>query len=65
MIKSKKIWLVSFPLFKYKDDVKDLARKANLKIVDARFKSAYKPEMVIAEAEAPKLTLKPVKKAKE
>ena len=33
----KNIWYVEFPTFQYKEDVKELARKNDLKVVDARF----------------------------
>ena len=32
-----KIWYVEFPTYQYNEDVKELARKNNLKIVDAIF----------------------------
>lgn len=47
-----KIWYVEFPTYKYNEDVKELARKNNLKIVDAIFQG----ENEQCE-EAPKLTL--------
>ena len=30
------VWYLDFPAFQYNEDVKDLARKNNLKIIDAR-----------------------------
>ena len=36
------IWYVEFPTFQYNEDVKDLARKNNLKIIDARFQGENK-----------------------
>jgi hypothetical protein len=51
-IDARKVWFVKFPLFKYKEDVKDLARRNNLKIVDFRYKSDAKQV-----ANAPELTL--------
>ncbi len=36
------IWYVEFPTFQYNEDVKDLARKNNLKIIDARFQGDNK-----------------------
>lgn len=36
------IWYVEFPTYKYKEDVKELARKAGLKIVDAKFQGKNK-----------------------
>ena len=45
-------WYVNFPTFQYVEDVKDLARRNNLKIVDAVFQGNEK------QCEnAPKLTL--------
>jgi hypothetical protein len=35
---SAKVWYVEHPLSQYEEDVKALARKKGLKIVDARFK---------------------------
>jgi len=46
-------WFVEFPTHRYVEDVKALARKAGLKIVDARYQGKEpQPE------DAPKLTLK-------
>ena len=45
------IWYVEFPTFQYNEDVKDLARKNNLKIIDARFQGDNKQC-----EKAPKLT---------
>ena len=36
------IWFLEFPTFQYNEDVKDLARKNNLKIIDARFQGENK-----------------------
>ena len=36
------VWYVEFPTFQYNEDVKDLARKNNLKIIDARFQGENK-----------------------
>ena len=47
------VWYVEFPTFQYNEDVKDLARKNNLKIIDARFQGDNKQC-----EKAPKLTLK-------
>lgn len=47
-----KKWFVEFPTYQYVEDVKELARKNNLKIIDARFQGNEK------QCEnAPKLTL--------
>ena len=47
------IWYVEFPTFQYNEDVKDLARKNNLKIIDAIFQGENKQCEKV-----PKLTLK-------
>ncbi len=47
------VWFVGFPTFRYKEDVKVLARKAGLKIVDAK----YQGDAPQCE-KPPKLTLK-------
>jgi hypothetical protein len=39
---AKKTWYVVFPTYQYNEDVRDLALKKNLKIVDARFKGSNK-----------------------
>ena len=36
------IWFLEFPTFQYNEDVKELARKNNLKIIDARFQGDEK-----------------------
>ena len=43
---ARKIWLVEHPLFQYKEDVKQLARKNDLKIVDLAFKGSIAPEFL-------------------
>jgi len=48
-----KVWYVEFPTYRYEEDVKATARKAGLKVVDAKFKGDNKQC-----ANAPKLTLK-------
>ena len=45
------VWYVEFPTYQYKEDVKALARKADLRIVDAKFQGDKKQC-----AKAPKLT---------
>ena len=49
----KEIWYVEFPTYKYKEDVKELAQRNNLKIIDATFQGKNKQC-----EKAPKLTLK-------
>lgn len=52
-----KVWFIEFPTYRYNEDVKDLARMNNLKIVDAKFQGTLK------QCEnAPTLTLKGAKK---
>lgn len=53
MAKEVKAWYVDFPTFQYKEDVKDLARKNGLILVDAKFKGDKKQC-----EKAPKLTIK-------
>lgn len=49
---SKKIWYVKFPTFQYKENVKELAVKNGLRIVDEQFQGENKQC-----EKAPKLTL--------
>lgn len=58
---TRKVWLVEHPTYQFKEDVKKLARKNDLIIVDAKFKDQYKPEQLVSDKDAPKLT--PIKKA--
>ena len=51
---TRKIWLVEHPLHQYTEDVKELARRNSLKIIDAKFE--VRSELLIEKA--PKLTLK-------
>ena len=51
-----KVWLVKHPISRYNEDVKSLARRAGLRIVDAKFKKLVADEFI--ENEPPKLTLK-------
>lgn len=55
----RKIWLVEFPVYRYNQDVKAIARQKNLKIIDAKFAKNYAGrEEVLTAEEAPKLTVK-------
>lgn len=56
----KKVWLVEFPVSKYNEDVKALARKNDLVIYDIKFKDSINSELV--EDNPPKLTEKGKKK---
>jgi len=52
----KKIWLVEFPAYQYKESVTDLAHKEGLEVVDVKFKDSFNPELIVSSKEAPKLT---------
>lgn len=52
------IWLVDHPTHQYAEDVKDLAIKAGLQIVDSRFKESFSSDEIVASKDAPKLTKK-------
>ena len=45
-----KIWYVEFPTYQYNEDVKELAKKNGLKIIDAQFDAGD------GEKDVPKLT---------
>ena len=62
---TKKIWLVDFPTYQYKEDVKTLAIQNNLKVIDSSFRANIDLKFLVSEAEAPKLTKKAVKKPTE
>tara|TARA_R110000851_G_scaffold193852_1_gene344643 strand:- start:550 stop:741 length:192 start_codon:yes stop_codon:yes gene_type:complete len=50
----KKIWLVEFPTYQYKEDVKALAAAKNLRIIDAKFGAGIGEQFI--EIKPPKLT---------
>jgi hypothetical protein len=52
------IWLVDFPTYQYNEDVRDLASKAGLQIIDSRFKDSFTDEQLVSAKDAPKLTKK-------
>lgn len=52
-VDKRKKWFVEFPTFRYTQDVKTLARKADLRVVDAKFQGKE-----TNPSTAPKLTLK-------
>lgn len=54
MTENRKAWLVEFPTYQYNEDVKELARKNNLIVYDARFADQIPAEWV--EDSPPKLT---------
>lgn len=47
-----KLWYVEFPTYQYNEDVKELAKKNGLKIIDAQFDAGD------GEKDVPKLTKK-------
>lgn len=55
----KQVWLVEHPTYRYEQDVKALARKADLRIVDAAEASDSDRKSAVSAKDAPKLTLKP------
>lgn len=56
----KKVWLLDFPVSRYNEDVKALARQNDLVIYDAKFRDSIDPAQV--EQNPPKLTEKGKKK---
>lgn len=52
---TRKIWLVEHPTYQYEQDVKQLARRNDLVIVDARFADRFDDDQL---AKGPKLTVK-------
>lgn len=56
------IWLVEFPTYRYTQDVKLIARKGGLKVIDKKFAKDYPPEMLAEKT--PTLTIKPEFKQK-
>ena len=55
----RKIWLVEFPTYQYNENIKALAAKHGLKIIDAKHKHLIGEDFV--ESNPPKLTKKGVK----
>lgn len=53
------IWLVEHPTHRYAEDVKALARKAGLRVVDAAAASDAERDAAVPAAAAPQLTLRP------
>lgn len=58
-VKRPPTWLVDFPTYRYAEDMKALARKAGLRIVDAAHASDADIAVAVSGKDAPKLTLKP------
>ena len=57
--KKSPVWLVPHPTYRYEQDVKVLARKAGLRVIDPAVAGDEEIEQAIAADKAPKLTLKP------
>ena len=53
---TRKVWLVEHPTYKFKEDVKDIAARGRLKVIDVKYKDSIDPKTVVEKA--PKLTLK-------
>lgn len=62
MVEQRKAWLVEFPTYQYNEDVKVLARQANLIVYDAKFADQIPAECV--EKNPPQLTKVGEEKAK-
>ena len=58
---SKKVWLVDFPTYLYKEDVAAVAAANDLRVINNRFADQYTDEQI--ESKPPKLTLKSAKKS--
>ena len=64
----QKVWYVKHPTYIYAEDVKQIAREKNLKVIDSQFKSDKVNYDLVLEPDAePKLTVldkyKPKKRA--
>ncbi len=62
-IREGSVWFVEHPTYRYNEDVKDLAARQRLKVVDARFKDHF--DKKYHAKDAPKLTLKDEYKPKK
>lgn len=51
-----KVWLVQFPIYQYKENVKQLAQQHRLKIIDIKYGKDIKPDLIAKET--PSLTKK-------
>lgn len=56
---TKKIWLVEHPTFRYVENVKALARKAGLRVLDETQAGEAERRGAVKGTDAPKLTLRP------
>ena len=52
-------WLVPHPTWVYVEDVKAIARRAGLRVIDVAFASPEDVEAAVSAKDAPQLTLKP------
>ena len=52
----RKVWFVKHPIGQYNEDVKSLARKADLIVYDEKFAGSFPADVV--ETDVPKLTIK-------
>lgn len=59
----KKVWLVEHPIHQYKEDVKTIAAQKNVRIIDAKYKSTVRHEMLADDM--PSLTKKGAKQIKQ
>ena len=57
------VWYLAGPFHRYKEDVKELARKAGVRIIDARFVPEGQRANAAPEKDLPKATLKAARKA--
>lgn len=62
-VDTRKIWLVKHPVSLYEEDVKAVARRENLRIVDSRFRSNVGMEFLANPQ--PKLTPKPIEQKRK
>ena len=63
-VQMKKVWLVKHPLHQYEEDVKDLARKANIKIIDAKFTSLIGEQHRASDTPALTVKKRPAKRGR-
>jgi hypothetical protein len=53
------IWLVEHPLYRYAEDVKALARRAGLTVIDSAYASDEDRAEAVDPKAAPRLTVRP------
>jgi len=61
--KDKKVWLVDHPTSQYEEDVKEVAARAMVRIVDSKYKSSVDPAKI--HSSMPELTKKKAKQLKK